>query len=163
MLPGVGLALARQPWQELATLALTALSSTSDIQLPVELQGKQRVSVWAGAFLAMLATMCLTSSGLLMLITIPRRGSEKSELALLDLVLSSGIFTGVIIFLAFDFVKVGMRGVAGLLFEPQSFSAAQVGDANPLVPLAAASNRLLRSLGSSWCCGSSCSHHWDRP
>ena len=132
---GVSLYLARQPWQELATLALTALSSTSDIQLPLELQGQQRMAVWAGAFLAMLSTISLSIAGVLMLMTIPCKSEEKSSLALLDLVLSPGMATGVLIFLAFDFVRLGMRGVAGLVFEPQSFSAAQVGDANPLVTL----------------------------
>lgn len=133
----VGIFFSRRPWQESATLGLSALAMTADLQLPVDVEGQMRMNMWAGPVFSILSTLCLTIAGVSMLVSMPLKSAEveeenvKKPMVLLDLVLASGIILGVFIWFCFDFVEVGFSGMAATLMEPKKYSGLELGSANP--------------------------------
>lgn len=136
----VAIFFARRPWQESATLGLSALALTSDLELPVDIQGQMRLNMWAGPLLGMFSTLFLTAAAIGMLVTLPVKSTEteeegKNRMMLVDLVLCSGIILGMFIWFFFDFVEVGFRGLASAVLETKSFSGMQMGNGNASLKL----------------------------
>lgn len=137
----VGIFFARRPWQESATLGLSALALTSDLELPVDIEGQMRLNMWAGPLLGLFSTLFLTAAAIGMLVTLPVKSVETHEeegrnrMMLVDLVLCSGVILGMFIWFFFDFVEVGFRGLASTVLETKSFSGMQIGTGNATVKL----------------------------
>ncbi|CAE7445809.1 CCB1, partial [Symbiodinium necroappetens] len=131
----VAIWIGRLPFQESQTLANAGLSMNANIALPMDAKGEMRMVPLLGPFVAITACLLCLAAGVTMAVSLPQRSTkdEDKQWALPDLVLCSGILTGVFIWFFFSFISVALVGLAGMVLSPGTYSGMDLGAYSPLL------------------------------
>eukprot|EP00439_Symbiodinium_sp_Y106_P034108 s4263_g4.t1 len=87
-----------------------------------------------GPFIGITACLLCLAAGVTMAVSLPQRSTkdeEDKQWALPDLVLCSGILTGVFIWFFFSFISVALVGLAGMVLSPGTYSGMDLGAYSP--------------------------------